>query len=310
MSEIVRQTSALQRLNLQEGVTFEDALNIGDEIIHRSEVTNTEFSFMLGDLYNWFQQRYPGRMSSLERRYGRGWYQRMADCGWVARRFAPERRLPIPFYVYRETASLPEEIQNTWIWKAMYGKKGEVTRERLRTAKRLSSAQPPLAVEEEAQIIEVDVEDNDPFFELEPDDPLPAETAEGVYIACAYNRKQCAEEIRETLQAQGMKVSSTWHSEDPFSRSETFLDEILAVAQQNLKDLDNSQAVLLVLNHPVTREEMPSTSGGCHTELGYALAKNIPVYILGLSGNPYCFLCHYSSMDLQKIIEEIKRRIA
>lgn len=97
-----------------------------------------------------------------------------------------------------------------------------------------------------------------------------------VYIAASFKNREGAKAWKDGLEAKGMTITSRWienHLED--------LDPLTDVqrAQEAVHDLEDIDAadVLLFLNTP----EIPSTSGGQHLEMGYALAKGKPVYLVG-----------------------------
>lgn len=313
--------SNLQRpasLSLSDTASFEEVLRMGEEVIYRSETVATEIGFMLGDIYNWFQKHHPEKMGEVAHRYGRSWYQRMADCGWIARRFPPARRFSIPFYVYREIASLPEEIQNTWIWRSLKGTEGGVTREKIRSAKKALSSQTSLSFSvSRAFCAPGQTEDERPYPAspappLSPPSPTPPPPATPVeqegreplprlFLASAFDRADYVESVRLYAESRGFSVLSTWHAQPSPSR------DIKGEAIKNIRELEISDVLLLLVEDTTTHTPLPSTTGGYYVEAGYALAKHIPICLVGNSPNIYLSLCALRVSSIEEALDTISQ---
>ena len=112
-------------------------------------------------------------------------------------------------------------------------------------------------------------------------------TKHSVYIASDFRNKDfCRTVLRPAFEAQGIKVISRWHFEEPA------LDSILTDAQRATVadvDLDDVHAARgFVLYNPPSMHR--SGSGGRHVETGVALAIGKPIFIIGERENVFNFL--------------------
>lgn len=105
-----------------------------------------------------------------------------------------------------------------------------------------------------------------------------------VYLSSSFADKQETEKKATQLAALNMEVTSGWlnHNEEDINESNT---EILRHwGEENLQDIDRASVFCLVI-------DKPSTGGGLFMELGYALARNKYVMVVGqLSYNPFYWL--------------------
>jgi nucleoside 2-deoxyribosyltransferase len=89
------------------------------------------------------------------------------------------------------------------------------------------------------------------------------------YLAAPYPQHDTARELRAALQAHGHVCTARWLDAPSDLNAEWALND--------LADLD-AAAVLVALNDA---EWANVGTGGRHTELGYALARGIPVVLVG-----------------------------
>src|SRR5579872_2722470 len=106
-----------------------------------------------------------------------------------------------------------------------------------------------------------------------------------VYVAARFETIADARRVRDALLARGLGCTSRWLEEEP-SLGDIPEEKKRHVAAVDLYDVARAQA--LVLWNP---EELRRTgTGGCHAEVGYALARGIPVFVLGPATNVFMFL--------------------
>lgn len=109
-----------------------------------------------------------------------------------------------------------------------------------------------------------------------------------VYVAARFPHKERAAALARGLTSEGAVVNSRWLQEPCTSDS----DPIVTVqyraerAREDLQDLTMSDAV--VLFNPI--ESTGVGTGGCHVEVGYALALWKPVVIVGALSNVFHYL--------------------
>jgi nucleoside 2-deoxyribosyltransferase len=96
-----------------------------------------------------------------------------------------------------------------------------------------------------------------------------------VYIAAPYEERKQANRVRVRLAAQSIACSSRWLTDDG---SATLSHEW---ARADLDDVRAADA-LLALNPPAYHQR---GSGGRHVELGYALALDKPILVVGERSN-------------------------
>ncbi len=96
------------------------------------------------------------------------------------------------------------------------------------------------------------------------------------YLAAPYNRRDEARRVRAALAEKGYVCTARWI--DNHLPSESDADNAMRrhEARQDLADIVDSHLVI-VLND----RNYPSTSGGLHLEMGYALALRLPVLLIG-----------------------------
>lgn len=90
-----------------------------------------------------------------------------------------------------------------------------------------------------------------------------------VYVAAPYPQAETARHLRDEVVALGHVCTARWLDEPSVLNAEWALND--------LADLDRADLVIL-LNDP---EWADRGTGGRHTELGYALARLMPVVLVG-----------------------------
>ena len=111
-----------------------------------------------------------------------------------------------------------------------------------------------------------------------------------IYIAGSWGARGRLRQTAEQLKAAGHTVTADWlYAEEPEG---TWADAGLDIAQRDLTAIDRSSLVLVDL-------KQPSTSGGYHVEMGYALAKYIQTWTVGPRYNGFQYLStrHYETWD-------------
>ena len=83
-------------------------------------------------------------------------------------------------------------------------------------------------------------------------------------------------------------ITSRWHKRTSYLPSPSLStrrnDDLALVAEEDLFDIDQSDALLLLTQHE------PHVAGGRHVEAGYALARGKRLYILGPRENIFYHL--------------------
>ncbi len=99
-----------------------------------------------------------------------------------------------------------------------------------------------------------------------------------LYISCSFADRARAQRIAGAIGewGSGITVTSSWLFEPPFKHDDADVEawQKRARGNEDLLDIERSTAMLLLT-------ATPSTSGGFYTELGIALARRIPIYIIG-----------------------------
>ena len=118
------------------------------------------------------------------------------------------------------------------------------------------------------------------------------------YLASGFNRRDYLRLLAAKLEELGHEVSSSWiHYPNRPERNGPAWDYFATkVAGENLLDLTMSDA--LIIDGKGIRE---TNHGGVHTELGWALARDWPIYLLGPRTNTF----HWLPQVLQVTEEEL-----
>lgn len=114
-----------------------------------------------------------------------------------------------------------------------------------------------------------------------------------IYLAASFSRMDEMREHRTVLEADGHTVVSRWLDETHGKHS-VFWDQndantanaCAAFAERDLADLENAEILVFFANDPL----VPWVGGGRHVELGYALALNKEVYLIGEREHVFTYL--------------------
>jgi hypothetical protein len=90
-----------------------------------------------------------------------------------------------------------------------------------------------------------------------------------------------ARHCRSQLEGMGIECTSRWMDEEPGVQRGS--EDYIGFGEKDIQDINRSN-VVVVLN------DVPSSTGGLHTELGYALAKNKHVVLVGQRRSPFDFI--------------------
>lgn len=93
------------------------------------------------------------------------------------------------------------------------------------------------------------------------------------YIATAHANFEAAIRIREFIDTLDHEVVSTWHDEDIYEESLTDQGALMKKAVRDYRQLMEATGLILIA-HPDCRASL--------TELGIALGRDIPVYVIGM----------------------------
>lgn len=105
-----------------------------------------------------------------------------------------------------------------------------------------------------------------------------------IYIAAPFELLMTAREVRVMLESSGRYVvTSRWLEEDPDLNLIGSDGKLREMAERDLVDIDNSRG-LVAINPETWRK---AGTGGRHVELGYAIAKKLPIWIIGVTSNVY-----------------------
>lgn len=105
-----------------------------------------------------------------------------------------------------------------------------------------------------------------------------------IYLASGFNWRHNFRALAKNIEAKGHTVTSSWIwiDERPERNSKTWDDFARKIAAENLIDLCRSNALVLD-----TRGVRNDGNGGAHTELGFALSRNWPIYLIGSRRNTF-----------------------
>lgn len=101
-----------------------------------------------------------------------------------------------------------------------------------------------------------------------------------IYLAAPYSARAAVRGNMQMLLAQGFSVSATWAT-GVFEGMPPHV-----AARQDLEEIDACRCVVADF------AEGPSTQGGMHTEIGYALARGTPVVCVGERSDRAVLLHH------------------
>lgn len=133
-----------------------------------------------------------------------------------------------------------------------------------------------------------------------------------IYIAAPFAARDLVRDYAERMEKRGHECTSTWASTtreiNDASLGASWItseDAAREHAEGDLKDIDRSNAMMhLTAEHCLVMgvEDRRLHTGGRHTELGYALASDIPVIVVGTSENIFQRSLCYWADDFEEAI--------
>lgn len=132
------------------------------------------------------------------------------------------------------------------------------------------------------------------------------------YLAAPYGaREQVAEHARELVHL-GIDVTASWLDEKHeinagTTGAATALDpeEVARHAATDLDDIARCDVLVLFTARSLGFDPAEVASGGRHVETGYALAKNIPVIVIGEPENVFHRLDHLAPLIGQPWVQRV-----
>lgn len=105
-----------------------------------------------------------------------------------------------------------------------------------------------------------------------------------IYLASGFSWRHNFRELSKKLECKGHTVTSSWIwvEERPDRKSRYWDDFATKIAASNLIDLLRSNCLVID-----TRGIRPDGNGGAWSELGFALAKDWPIYLIGGKTNTF-----------------------
>ena len=105
-----------------------------------------------------------------------------------------------------------------------------------------------------------------------------------IYLASGFNWRHNFRTLAKNIEAKGHTVTSSWIwlDERPERNTEDWDNFAKKIAASNLIDLLRSDALVID-----TRGIRPDGNGGSDSELGFALAKGWPIYLIGDKRNTF-----------------------
>lgn len=107
-----------------------------------------------------------------------------------------------------------------------------------------------------------------------------------VYIAASMNALSSVLLYAEELERSNIQCTSRWRFEEPGVQRGS--PEYIGFATKDMEDIERSDFVI-VLN------DVPSSTGGLHTELGYALALRKNIIVVGERRSPFDFVPQHAA---------------
>lgn len=101
-----------------------------------------------------------------------------------------------------------------------------------------------------------------------------------IYMAARYVRREEMEALVPAVEAAGWQVNARW----VFGEEEKNGMSASDISAMDLEDVETSDA-LVIFTHP--RSE-PQPGGGRFVEMGYAMALNKDIYVIGPVENVFC----------------------
>lgn len=112
-----------------------------------------------------------------------------------------------------------------------------------------------------------------------------------IYLAARFDRRDQLRGYRDELNDMGIAVSSRWLDNHGMGERDDATNGVVIytpadLARCAIEDLDDIEAADVFVTFTET-PDVGYTSGGRHVELGFALALNIPVLIVGPRENVF-----------------------
>lgn len=131
-----------------------------------------------------------------------------------------------------------------------------------------------------------------------------------IYLATAFEERAAALAIKESLEAAGAVVISTWLTPDDnlsmnalAKNEDTMHHECFTRAAKDREEIQ--RAHVFVLYKPKAIHKVPTT-GGHHTEVGIALGAGKPIFIIGARENVFHYLPEVTVVpDVQSLIRAL-----
>lgn len=111
-----------------------------------------------------------------------------------------------------------------------------------------------------------------------------------IYIAAPWVNKQQSRQVRTELEELGHRVTSRWLDEEDSSSMPEDPEYCQRVAKEDLRDIDDAHLFLILT------DERP-VGGGHHVELGYALAREKHIVVVGPAKSVFHHLAHHIYPD-------------
>lgn len=116
-------------------------------------------------------------------------------------------------------------------------------------------------------------------------DPRPRDVA--IYVSTSYTDAEAAEGAAKTLRAHAVEVVSTWHM-SPMVAWKSGASAIGGngeeIASRCLTEMLRADWILVLAGG------QPSTTGGTHAELGFAIGIKRPIILIGKPTSPFHYL--------------------
>jgi len=116
-------------------------------------------------------------------------------------------------------------------------------------------------------------------------EPTPRDVA--VYISASFDDAEAAERVAKTMRAHAVEVTSTWHK-PPLTAWKSGTSAIGGngeeIAARCLTEMLHSDWIVALAGGK------PSTAGGTHTELGFAIGIKRPIIMIGSPTSPFHYL--------------------
>jgi nucleoside 2-deoxyribosyltransferase len=113
-----------------------------------------------------------------------------------------------------------------------------------------------------------------------------------IYLACSYSNHPLMREYREVLKQNGHEVTSRWINGKHEVLEGQSMDINVRFAEVDWDDLMRADVMIFVVPESSKRGR-----GGRHVEFGIALAKDIPIFVIGWRENVFHWLPQVTHVD-------------